>query len=411
MFGTRWRLFRLLGIPIYVDASWLIIFALLTLSLANFFPGLMQEYFPAVAPALAPSTYWVMGMLAALAFFACILLHELGHALVARSQHMPIRGITLFLFGGVAEIEEEPPSAKAELLVAVAGPAVSVFLAIVLGLLGWVGDGAQWPAPLILVLAYLAIVNAVVLAFNLVPAFPLDGGRVFRALLWAALGNLRRATYTASLVGRGFAWVLVLWGLLNLFAGNGFGGAWMCLIGFFLHNAAQASYQQVLVRQALAGEPVRRFMTPEPIVVSPGLGLREWVEDVVYPSRRKAFPVVFGGRLEGIVDTDALAQVPRSEWDRHRVAEVMRRDLTGLVIEPDTDALEALGRMQRTGSSRLLVTEGDQLVGILSSSDLMRFLTLKLELEGEAEDKARESRFGSPRSVPPVSQRPTRVGP
>ena len=410
MFGTRWRLVRLLGIPVFVDASWLIIFALLTLSLANVFPELMEQFFPAVAPLLAPSTYWLMGLLAALAFFLCILLHEFGHALVARSQHMPIRGVTLFLFGGVAEIEEDPPSAKAELLMAIAGPAVSVVLAGVLAALAWAGAAAGWPAPLVLVLAYLATINMVVLAFNMLPAFPLDGGRVFRAVLWGAMGSQRRATYVATLIGKGFAWLLIAWGLISLLGGNGLGGVWMCLIGVFLHSAAQSSYQQVLVRQALAGSPVRRFMTPEPIVVPPSLSLREWVEEFVYPSRRKAFPVVSDSRLEGLVDTDALAHFPRAEWDRHTIAEVMRRDLTGLVIEPDTDALEALGRIQRTGSSRLLVMEGDRLVGILSSTDLMRFLALKLELEGE-EEEGPKSRFEPPRSAPPLSQRPTRVGP
>src|ERR1700751_5962069 len=168
MFGTRWRLFRLLGIPISVDASWLIILALLTLSFASGFPAIFHEYFPG-AKHLAPYEYWIMGLVAALAFFACILLHELGHAVVARARGMPIRGITLFLFGGVAEIGDEPPSAVTEFLVAVAGPAVSIVLAILFWLLAVVGYGGGWPHPIVIILGYLGVINALVLAFNLSP--------------------------------------------------------------------------------------------------------------------------------------------------------------------------------------------------------------------------------------------------
>src|SRR5215469_13284236 len=173
MFGMRWRLFRLLGIPIAVDASWLIILALLTLSLAQTFPRLMDQFYPEAAPSGAPYSYWIMALIAALAFFLCVLLHELGHAVVARSRGMPIRGITLFLFGGVAELGDEPPSAETEFLMAIAGPVVSVVLAIGLWLLVVVGYKSGWPHPLVIVLGYLAAINALVLAFNLVPAFPL----------------------------------------------------------------------------------------------------------------------------------------------------------------------------------------------------------------------------------------------
>jgi Zn-dependent protease/CBS domain-containing protein len=382
MFGSRRRLFRLLGIPVAVDASWLIVLALLTLTLAGAFPGLMKAYYPGVAPRQPPWVYWLMGLLAALAFFGCILLHELGHAVAARSRRMPIRGITLFLFGGVAEIGDEPPSPRAELLMAVAGPAVSVALAALLGTLAWLGYRLGWPPQAVLVLGYLAGVNALVLTFNLVPAFPLDGGRVLRSILWAATGSLRRATYWAALAGQGFAWALILWGVLNFFAGNWLGGVWIGLIGLFLANAAQAGYQQVLVRKALEGEPVRRFMNPDPVSVPPSLDLRSWVEDYVYRHHRKAFPVVAEGTLEGLIETRSLARVPRGEWGRHTVGEVMRRDLGAITVAPGADAVEALGRMQRSGSGRLLVAEGGRLVGIITLKDLLRFLSLKIELEG-----------------------------
>ena len=369
MFGTRWRLFRLLGIPISLDASWLIILALLTWTLINLF----QE----AVPDLSVGTYVAMGVGAALAFFTCIVLHELGHALVARAVGIPIRGITLFLFGGVAEMEDEPPSASSEFLMAVAGPAVSAVLAA----LFWLLSGLVGAPAVVLPLRYLAGINLAVLIFNLVPAFPLDGGRVLRSILWGALKNLRRATYLAALSGQAFAWLLIGVGLLNFFAGHIFQGVWLGLIGLFLNNAARGSYQQVLVRQVLRGEPVSRFMTREPIVVPSALDLRGWVEDYVYRYHRKMFPVASDGHVEGVISTQALARFPREEWDKHTVAEAMRQDVNALSVAPNADALEALGRMQRTGSSRLLVTDGDRLVGIVSLKDLLRFLDLKLELE------------------------------
>jgi len=289
----------------------------------------------------------------------------------------------------VAEIGDEPPSPRAELLMAVAGPAVSIFLAPLLGSLAWLGYRNGWAPQIVVLLGYLGSINALVLAFNLVPAFPLDGGRVLRSILWGTTGNLRRATYWASLVGRAFAWVLIAYGVLSFFGGNPLGGIWFGLIGLFLSNAAQSGYTQVLVRQALQGEPVRRFMNPNPIVVSPSLDLRHWVDDFVYRYHRKTYPVVSDGRLEGCIDTQALARIPRAEWDQRTVGDVMRRDLQAVTISPQADALHALNKMQQTGSSRLIVTEGDQVVGIISLKDLLRFLNLKIELEGMHEGEQR----------------------
>lgn len=382
MFGTRWRIFRLAGIPIMVDASWLIILALLTLSMASRFPILLQQYFPELQPNLSSPEYWLMGLVAALGFFVCILLHEMGHALVARSQGMPIRGITLFLFGGVAETGDEPSSAGNEFFMAIAGPVVSVILAIILALLAWLGYHKGWPHPVVIVLGYLAFLNALVLVFNLIPAFPLDGGRVLRSILWGISGNLRRATRWAAVLGQAFAWLLIAWGVMQFFMGNWLGGVWSGLIGMFLNRAARGSYEQVLVRQALQAEPVRRFMNPAPITVTPELDLRHWVEEYVYRYHRKTFPVVADGHLTGFITTDALTRFPRQEWERHTVGEAMRHDLDAITISPQTDALQALGKMRQTGASRLLVAEDGRLVGILSLKDLLSFLQLKIDLEG-----------------------------
>lgn len=383
MFGTRWPLFRLLGIPVAIDASWLIILALLTTTLAGALPEFVRAYYPEVVGEHPVWVYWLLGLLAALGFFVCIVLHELGHALVGQAQRLRIRGITLFLFGGVAELDEEPRSALGEFLMAIAGPVVSVVLAVLFGFLAWLGYHQGWVPEAVVVLAYLATINGLVLVFNLVPAFPLDGGRVLRSILWGTTGSLHTATYWAALAGRVFAWVLIVWGLLNFFAGALLGGLWLVLIGLFLNNAALAGYQHVLIRQALAGEPVARFMTPDPISVPPEIDLRKWLEEYVYRHDRKAFPVVAAdGRLLGLVQTRSLGEIDRAEWDRHTVEEVMLRDLSAVIISPQADALAALKRLQRTGASCLLVADGEQLVGVVTLADLLRFLNLKLELEG-----------------------------
>jgi Zn-dependent protease/CBS domain-containing protein len=377
MFGARWQLFRLLGIPIYLDISWLIILVLLT--------GTLSVYFGEEVPGLALPAYIAMGVVTALAFFSCIVLHELGHAIVARATGLPIRGITLFLFGGVAELAEEPKTAGGEFVMAIAGPIVSAVLGGLFLLLWIIGCSAGWPEPPLRVLFWLGTMNLIVLAFNLVPAFPLDGGRVLRSLLWGITGRLRKATYWASLLGRAFAWVLIFVGVLEIFVvpGAALSGIWLAGIGLILNNAAKGSYQQVLVREALGGEPVRRFMNPQPIVVPPGTDLRHFVEDYVYRHHRKAFPVGADGKLEGYVSTQVLSRYPRDEWETHTVADVMERDLKPLSIAPQDDALKALGQMRGTGMSRLLVVEGEKLVGVVSLKDLLRFLHLKLELEGE----------------------------
>jgi Zn-dependent protease len=374
MFTARLRLLRLFGIPISVDISWLIILALITWTLA-------EAIFKPALPDASEGERLLLGFVTALAFFVCIVLHELGHALVARSRGIPIRGITLFLFGGVAELAAEPPSASSEFLMAIAGPLVSVFLSGVFFVLSLLAAGLGWATSIELIFRCLAWINLRLLVLNLLPAFPLDGGRVFRSILWGISGNLRRATRWAAAIGQGFAWLLIAGGVVLFYWGDVFGGIWLGLIGMFLNNAARGSYQQMVLQQALKGEPVSRFMNLQPIVVPPSLDLRSWVEDYVYRYHRKTFPVASNGHLEGYISTQALARFPRAEWDRHTVAEVMRQDLQAVTISPQTDALEALGRMQRTGASRLLVSNGTQLLGIVSLKDLLRFLNLKIELE------------------------------
>ncbi len=372
MFGTRIELFRLFGVPIRLDMSWFIVAALVVWSLAT-------GAFPALHPGLAPATYWLMGLAGALGLFASIVVHELFHVLVARRQQIPMRGITLFIFGGVAEMGGEPASAGAELRMAAAGPLASIGIAL-LGFALAGAFGATWPVPAV-VLRYLALLNGVLALFNLLPALPLDGGRIFRALLWTQKRGLAGATRIAARTGEGFSVAFMAAGAIALLFGGLLTGMWWVLIGLFLRRASTASYQQVLLRQALAGEPVRRFMTANPVSVPADVSIAQLVEHYIYKYHHTLFPVVADGRLIGCVTTGEVKRVPRAEWAQHTVGSVGIPCGVDNTIAPDADALQAIALMTRTGRPRLMVVADGQLVGIVTLKDLLEFFALKLELE------------------------------
>jgi len=356
--------------------SWFLIAFWVAWSLAE---GWFKQ--PRVFPELTdkPAVRWAMGVAGALLFFLSIVLHELGHSIVARRFGVHMRGITLFIFGGVAEMADEPPSAKAEFWVAIAGPIVSV----VLGFLFLVLSAVPQPLPTAAVLNYLGIINLILVVFNLIPAFPLDGGRVLRSIIWAITGNLRRATRITSLIGGGFGIVLIVLGIVRIAFGDFVGGIWSVLIGMFLRQAASMSYQQLLLRRALEGEPVAKFMRPNPVVVPPQLSIADLVERYIYVHHHKLFPVADNGNLIGCISTQQVKQLPREEWSRHTVSELVSTCSPDNTIRPDTDAMEALSKMSRTGASRLLVVDHGHLVGVLTLKDLMRFMSTKVELESE----------------------------
>ncbi len=378
MFGSRIPLFKAFGIPIRLDLSWFIIFALLSWSLAvHTFPGYYKD--------LPTSTYWAMGVVAALGLFASIVIHELSHALVAQRFGISIKGITLFIFGGVAEMEDEPPSAIAELLVAIAGPIASVVIAGVSLVCFSVGQAAGWPQSLVGVLWFLGFINTVLVIFNLIPAFPLDGGRVFRSLLWSLRGDLKWATRTTASIGSAFGLVLIAFGVVLIMWQNWIPGIWNLLVGLFLRGAAQTSYQQLLMRRALEGETVSRFMKTEVHTVSPHLSVEQLVEDYIYRLHHKLYPVLDRDRLIGCVTTRDIHQVPREEWSSRTVGDILHDCDEGNTIAPNEDAMKALGRMSKTGSSRLMVVQNHDLVGIVALKDLLTFISLKIELEEEDE--------------------------
>jgi Zn-dependent protease/CBS domain-containing protein len=374
MFGKGITLIRLFGFEVKIDWSWLILAGLITWTLA-------QGVFPARFGGLAPWVYWAMGVLGAVGILFSIVAHEFSHSLVARRVGMPIRQITLFVFGGVAQMEEESPSPRAELYVAAAGPLASV----VLGLLFWAvllaARPAGWPAAVIGVLAYMRAVNFLLAAFNLVPAFPLDGGRLLRAGLWTWMKNLRRATRIASGIGSFFGIALAALGVVSLFFGNFVGGIWWILIGLFLRGAARSSYRKLLVTEMLKGEPVERFMSSQVITVGPQITVRELVQDYVYRHHHKMFPVVREGALEGCVTTREVKQVPQEQWNLRTVGEIASPCSEENSVPVETDTTVALAKMNRGGLSRLMVVDGGRLAGVISLKDIMRFLSLKLDLE------------------------------
>jgi len=378
MFGKRITLFKLLGFSVRIDMSWLIILAIVVWSLAG-------SVFPEEYEGLHWSLYVAMGLGGAIGLFLSIVLHELSHSLVARRYGLPMKGITLFLFGGVAEMTDEPPSPKAEFFMAIAGPAFSfVFAAVCIGI-SVLGRAQGWPVVVTGIFQWLGLINAILAVFNLVPGFPLDGGRVLRSILWRVKKDFRAASRIAAQSGRIVGMILIGLGFLSLLFGNAFGGLWWILIGLFLRWAAQQSYQQVLVREALRGEPVRRFMSKEPVTAPASVSIQELVEDYIYEYHHKMFPVVEDGRLLGCITTRHVKNVPRDMWAQRQVGEVVSPCSDENTIAPNEDAMKVLSRMHETRSGRLMVVEDDKLVGILALKDLLKFLALKLELEsGEA---------------------------
>lgn len=374
MFGRRITLFHLFGFAVRVDASWLLIAALVTWSLAF---GL----FPVQLPGLSSITYLWMGLLGALLFFGSIVVHEFAHSLVARQYGLPMRGITLFIFGGIAEMDEEPASPKTEFLMAGAGPLTSILVGFVFyGMAAALQDRGF--AQLVTIFGYLATINWLLAAFNLLPAFPLDGGRMLRSGIWAYSNNLEKATRISARIGSGFGVLLMVLAVVQLFRGNLLGAIWWFLIGMFLRQVAIASYQQMQIRRVLQGEPVRRFMHEHPDTVHATASVEDLVENHIYRYHHQMFPVLDSSEhLTGCVSTDEVRALPRGEWSRHTVAEIMLPCTASNVVTPETDAMDALKRMSDNRVTRLLVVDHGHLIAIISVRDLLQFIASKLQLE------------------------------
>lgn len=389
MFANRLKLFELFGFKVHVDASWILLAVLITWSLA-------AGYFPNAAPGMTAATYWWMGIAGLIGLAASIVVHEFAHSLVARRYDIPIKGITLFVFGGVAEMDEEPETAKGEALMAIAGPLMSVAVAAVF-FVATQAAAAQLAAehPLVVVLFYLAQINILLAIFNMLPAYPLDGGRVLRATLWAWKGDILWATRAASATGSVFAFLLMALGVYSFISGSFIAGIWWFLIGMFVRAAAVGSFRHQVARSTLAGEPVRRFMRRDPIGVPPELPVSQLVSDYFYRHYFKSFPVVADGRLIGSASIERVKGLDQSQWPLRTVGTVMDPVGAHNTVQEDEDAATALQRMQSTGRTRLYVVRGDRLVGVLALRDLMNYLSVRLDLEGERAARAGAAERGA----------------
>jgi len=361
--SPTFQLGRIAGIRIGVNWSWLIVFALIVWSLA-------VAVFPSQNPGFSDGEYVVLAVVAALLFFISLLLHELGHALQARREGVEIEGINLWLFGGVAQFKSGFPSAGAEFRIAIAGPLVS----LALGLLCMLAALAGLPSAIDGVVAWLGFTNLILLAFNLLPALPLDGGRVLRSALWHFRGDLHWATHVASLVGRGFGFLFIGLGVLMLIVEGAFSGAWLAFVGWFLLQAATAEARYVATEQALEGLKVRDLMVRQPVTVDADLSLGEFMDEVAWSRRYTTYPVLEHGYPIGLLAFRSVATVPRSEWDARRVREAMIPREKVPLLHEDEQAIDALAELSSGDVNRGLVVDDGRLAGFLSITDLARAL-------------------------------------
>ena len=359
-----WKVGSIMGIPIRVHFSWLIVFGLITWLLSS-------RYFPAVAPDLPIASYWVKGALAALLLFASVAFHELAHSYVAQKYRLTIESITLFIFGGVAQLKGDPPHPRAEFWIAIAGPLSSFFLSGVFLLLSMsVAGGTR------ALFAYLAQINFIIAVFNLIPGFPMDGGRVLRSAIWGKKKDYFYATQKASSIGRGIALFFIFFGLFSIFRG-GMGGLWLMFIGWFLYSAAQASYQQATLQETLSGIKVKDIMAKDMVTLNPSVSLEEAVDRYFLKYGYGGFPVMEDGKFLGIVTLKEVKNVPREDWGRVKVSEAFIAHEKRWEVSSDADVMKALELMIKEDKGRIVVTEKDNIIGLITRNGIARYVQIK----------------------------------
>lgn len=372
MLGRQIRLFEIFGFTIRIHASWIIIAVLVTWSLA-------EGVFRGIA-SLSAQARWIMGVAGAIGLFTSVVFHELCHSLVARRYGLHMRGITLFLFGGVAEMSEEPQSPKVEFWMAIAGPLASLFLgAALIG--GVMAVGTHIGVPVSAVVSWLGVINVALAVFNMIPGFPLDGGRVLRSGLWALRRDLAWATRWASRCGSGLGIGLMALGLVESYFGGLLAGIWWVVLGVFLRYAARQGYQQTMVRQALHGQHVGELMNRQPVIVPDDVSLDDLVKRYVYPSHLAMFPVMHDGHLVGAVSTPQLRTIPMEAWAAQTTGQIVQLPSAENSVDPDADAADALAVMSRNEAGSLMVVRDGNLEGVLTMQDLLKFAAIKLQLQ------------------------------
>jgi Zn-dependent protease len=364
------KLGRIKNIPIGLHWSLLLVFGLLTWSLA-------RGYFPEEYPSLPASAHWFLAVLTSLFFFGSVLLHELGHALVALRNHIPVRQITLFIFGGVAQLEQETRSPGAEFRIAIAGPLVSLGLA---GLFGGLYLLDQHIPYLAAPSYWLARINLLLALFNLIPGFPLDGGRVLRAIIWHFTGSMHRATQAASVTGQLVAFGFVGWGIYTIFTGSFFNGLWLAFIGWFLQNAAAASFAQANIQEALRGIKVSQVMNRDYPTVPSILSLNQVVEEKVLAGGQRTFFVSDNGHPRGLLTLRDVTAVPQPKWRLTTVEQVMVPLKRLTHVPPTMELLTALQVMDKADVAQMPVVENDEVVGLLSRDQVLHYIRTRAEL-------------------------------
>jgi len=359
-----WKIATIMGIPIRVHFSWLLIFGLITWSLSTL-------YFPKAAPLLPELSYWVGGSLAALLLFVSVAFHELAHSLVALRYRLPIANITLFIFGGVSQMKGEPPNPKAALLIAIAGP----FSSFVLALFFFLINGFVTHPVAKALFTYLTQLNVVLGVFNLIPGFPMDGGRVVRASLWKRTNDFFYATRRASRYGQNIALFFIIFGLLSVFAG--FPGAlWLMIIGWFLHTAAHASYQQAGIQEALIGKKVRDIMVRDAVTIPSGESVEHVVNEYFLRYGYGGFPVMDGADFIGFITLKEIKDIPKEQWHDTRVSQIVIPHQKRWEVSMDDDALKALELMINEDKGRVVVTEKERIVGLITRNGITSYIQI-----------------------------------
>lgn len=373
-FGS-FRIGRIFGISIEVNYTWFIIFGLVTAALAF-------AYFPTVYPGLTLGATLAMGIITSLLFFASVLIHELMHSIVAIRNGMKVTKITLFIFGGVSQLTDEPQTPKIEFKMAIAGPGTSIILGVIFGISAYGVAAAGLSAVFFGPLVWLGIINILLGAFNMVPGFPLDGGRVLRSALWAIFKDIRRATKVAARFGQGFAYFLIVIGLVFIFSGL-LDGLWLILIGWFLNNAAQGSYQQLMLRETLRGVDVKQIMKKDVETIPAQTRLNDAVNEHFLRSQKAVFPVITDptGELLGIVRINDVQTVPQDEWPEKDVSQVSKPLPEEKKVEPKEGVVEALTKMSQAKTDHLLVVSDKHLEGKVNRQDIVRLIKIKSRLK------------------------------
>ena len=364
LFQGAWKIGKIMGIPIRVHFSWLIVFGLITWSLSTY-------YFPKAAPDLPTVSYWIKGALAALLLFASVAFHELAHSFVAQRYKIFIESITLFIFGGVAQMKGEPPHPKAEFMIAIAGPLSSFFLSVIFFFLS--GNTTSGIKALF---SYLSQINLIIGVFNLIPGFPMDGGRVLRSIIWEKKKNFYYATQKASSIGQRIALFFIIFGIFSIFTGMP-GGLWLMLIGWFLYTAAQASYQQSTLQESLSGIKVRDIMVKDIVTLSSFITVDEAVNNYFLRYGYGGFPIIDDGKFLGIVTLKEVKNIRIENWGREKVADILVPHDKRWEVSPEDDVMKALELMIKEDKGRLVIIENNKLSGLITRNGIARYVQIR----------------------------------